>query len=119
MPAGKPGAGAIKLIQGPLMLQPDLISAVNARIDWPKPDTNASSIINPSIPLDLQHCKEMCQQFMQAADFAGVIPHSPCTLFFRLDEGGENKTAQSCVHSSWPLVNGLSEPLTNQQLAKI
>ena len=102
------------------MLQPDLISAVNAGIDWPKPATSASSIINPSIPLDLQLCKGMCQQLMLAADFAGVIPHSPCTLlFFRLDEGGENQTAQSCVHSSWPLVNGLYEPLTNQQLAKI
>jgi hypothetical protein len=103
------------------MLQPDWISAVNAGIDWPKPATTASSTTASStIPLDLQLCKGMCQQLMLAADFAAIIPHSPCTrLFSRIDEGGENKTVQSCVHSSRPLVNGLSEPLTNQQLAKI
>lgn len=84
---GSPGAGAIKLIQGPLMLQPDLISAVNAGIDWPKPATTASS----TIPLDLQLCKGMCQQLMLAADFVGVIPHFPCTLLF-LDLTREGRT---------------------------
>jgi len=33
MAAGEFGCRQIKLIQGPLMLQPDLISAVNAGID--------------------------------------------------------------------------------------
>ena len=80
------------------MLQPDLISAVNAGIDWPKPATSASSIINPSIPLDLQLCKGMCQQLMLAADFAGVIPHSPCTLLF-LDLTREGEPNRAVVRA--------------------
>lgn len=73
------------------MLQPDLISAVNAGIDWPKPATAPPT--DPSIHLwILSSARGMYQQLMLPADFAPP----PCTLLF-LDDGGENKTARSCT----------------------